>query len=691
MYQGQIGVKLSFIAHGKTRYKNQHPNSLELLSYSAYEKRAQRNDGFRLRHGKGHANESLISWNGITEEWKSKLISTYGSPGSVRNPLELYYTIDAKAKAFYEGAHKDSFRFDDGSYLTPEQAQRYTINASVLNALLFLKNDRETSRKMRNSNMRGLWKSLINDTIAFNDTLKKTGAPHTLPPTKIKQKLLAYVDGSYLSLIDGRAKNTNAQVVSPQMLAVWRDIYAGQRSYKPDYSEVSNRYDAFLAGLIDVVHNSETGECYDRTNPAYKPACRRTVHHHQSAWQHRAPAQSKRSGDRQKFMTQYDPYHKLIQPEFAGSLISVDDRQPPFKNLAGDRIWFYLAIDLGSEAITTWVYGDSKEGLILEFYRQMVRNYSEWGLQLPNEIECESSLNSSYADTFLSPGAMFPKVRIEANKARSKRIERHFRDLRYSIEKKREGWIARPHSKSETNQQADVKIPRIPQEKIIDNGLADICTWNSTLHSNQVLRPNKDRWDVFLDHQHPQERPYNWPSILSGLGKVTRTTMRAGRIALQGKHRVVGQHGIVATGDELINIMTQIEGERVEVKWLDGNDGEVLKALVYDKTGRMVCELLGDLAYHRAHIERTPQCEINRALTSAYANTVQSYIKNGKNEVNTITIIEQKKETARTTRFSMPGQKTYQPRETITKPLPAILTDFERDSKQNKNRLSDRF
>ncbi len=119
----------------------------------------------------------------------------------------------------------------------------------------------------------------------------------------------------------------------------------------------------------------------------------------------------------------YEPFHKLKQPEFAGSIISVDDRQPPFEYAAGKRMWFYCGADLGSKAFTCWVYGTSKEGIILEFYPQMVRNYTKWGLQLPYELECESSLNANYKTSLLQPGAMFQQVRIEANNARGKGIE----------------------------------------------------------------------------------------------------------------------------------------------------------------------------------------------------------------------------------------------------------------------------
>ena len=117
---------------------------------------------------------------------------------------------------------------------------------------------------------------------------------------------------------------------------------------------------------------------------------------------------------------------------------------------------------MGSEAITVWVYGTTKEGIIDDFYRQLVRNYTEWGFNLPLELEGEMSLNSRYKDTILSPGNMFKFVRIEANNARGKRIEAYYRPLRYGLEKKREGWIARPFALSEPNQSGPSEVPIIP-------------------------------------------------------------------------------------------------------------------------------------------------------------------------------------------------------------------------------------
>lgn len=685
-YNHEIGVKLAYVLRDS---KRRNPNSIKEISYSAYEKRARRYPELRLRSGGGSGNSVLLAWHHIPEEWKGKLAKQFGHPEAETNPLSDHFAMSADARRWFDG-----FQFECGTGLTPDQINQYTINASVLEAIKELKNIREINRKMRGTSLRGLWPSLIEDTQQFNDILKQTlGVRHTLPKSiKLKKNLTAYEDFGYESIIDGRAKNQAAKQVTDLMIQIWKDIYAGQRDYKPDYTEVARRYEAFLAGFIDVVIN-ESGELYDPKHPDFNPVSAKTVYNYQSSWEHKVPSHAKRSGNRQVFTMDNIPFHKLLHTEYASTTISVDDRQPPFKNLKGERIWFYNGIDLGSEAFTVWVHGESKEGIILEFYRQMVRNYSQWGLQLPLELEGEMSLNSSYMNSFLQPGAMFQNVRIEANNARGKKVESFYRPLRYALEKKREGWLARPHALLESNQASAHKVPRIPQTEIVRGCLKDIETWNNTLHSNQDKYPGKVRWEVFIQNQNPNLKPYNWNGILSGLGREVKTTMRAGRIMLQGKHRVVGNNGEVAIGESLIKIMKQIEGKQVIVRWLDGNDGEVLKSLVYDLNGSLICELMGDLAYHRSQFERTPQCDINRELTSAYVATVQGFIKRGKNEINQITILENEPPTKKV--FVMPGLDSYEKTEREPEMLPDPSDEFETVlkpiSKQRDTSTASRF
>ena len=62
---------------------------------------------------------------------------------------------------------------------------------------------------------------------------------------------------------------------------------------------------------------------------------------------------------------------------------------------------------------------------------------------------------------------MFQNVRIEANNARGKKIERYFGKLRYEVEKQREGWLARPFALSESNQAGSAPKKIIPSDRLV--------------------------------------------------------------------------------------------------------------------------------------------------------------------------------------------------------------------------------
>ncbi|MEO7212622.1 hypothetical protein [Mucilaginibacter sp.] len=654
-YNNKIGVRLSYLLSDMDRCTD---NSLAVMSYTAYKSKVDRCKDFKLRAGLGPGNEVLIAWDRMPDDWQKQCIARFGNPMPETSPMGRFFTMDAEAKRYY-----DQFQFEgSGEYLTPAQKKRYSINASVLNALKALKINREGQRRSKNGSLKGLWRSLTQDTLLFNDYLKsKHNIQHTLPNNQrsLARRFNAYLKCSYDALIDGRNNNTNAQVVTPEMIKLWKDIFAGQKNHKPTYFEVSVKYNQFLAGQADIINNL-TGEVYDHTAECYRAASEGTVYSYQELWENRAVTHSLRSGDRQKFKGIYEPYHKLKQPEFAGSIISVDDRQPPFEYAPGKRMWFYNAIDLGSEAFTCWVYGETKEGIILDFYKQLVKNYAEFKVPMPHELEGEASLNSSFTSTFLENGAMFQRVRIEANNARGKKIESFYKKLRYGLEKLRMGWLARPFALAESNQAHNGKKEYLTKREIIEGCLIDIQTWNNSLHSDQELHPGMTRWDVFMDKQHPNLVATNWAGILPHLGESQKSTMKAGRIELQGKHRVVGFDGKVALGETLIAVMKRIEGQRVMIKWMEDNDGDVLKSFVYDlKDGSLICELLSDLEYSRATLEQTDSDLENRTLTSAYAATVQGYIRRNAAEIERITIIDRPQPVS--TRFKMPGVKRYIP------------------------------
>lgn len=579
----------------------------------------------RVQFG-GNGRQLLIAFDSLPEHIQNGL----GDPRKVSHILERFYKVDSEAVSFFA-----TYQFDDGTYLDVKYQERYIINASVLKAVIALRSARIDARKAMGGNLIGLNASLCSDAASFQKTLKvKHNVTHTLPENerRFKDALKAFEKEGYGSLISRKHKNQNTRKVTDITLDLLRSMFAGMYT-KPTATQVYRDYGAFLSGHLEVINN-ETGEVYDPVG--FKKLSTQTVTNYMAQWSVRIGTHAARSGNRQQYMQDYKPYHSLDKPKFAGSIISIDDRQPPFKMLDGKRVWFYNAYDIASECFTCWVYGKSKEGIIRDFYQQLIRNYAEWGFHLPAELECESSLNSSFKDTFLKEGSMFQHVRIEANNARGKYIERVFGTLRYQYEKNEIGWLARPNSLKESNQVGPKEVKELPYDQIVEIALRNIEDWNNQPHT---IHKDKSRWEVFCEMQNPYLKETNYQSILPHIGYHTATSVHVGILKLQRKEFLLGRNGQICTGESLIKLMQVVEGRDVDVYWLDDNDGNVLKAVVF--IGNLfICEAIAKPTYNRAKIEQTPADELKRELMSKYVATIEAYGRRQKHSIERITIID---------------------------------------------------
>lgn len=581
----------------------------------------------------GNGRQMLINFDTLPKEIQEAI----GDTRKMKHPLLNFWEISSLATAYYT-----TFEFEDGMPLKQKFIEEYITNASVLIALQKLKEQRLS---MRGGKKVGLTKSLWEDLITFNDILPKIhNQGHTMMfgERHFSRVFKTFLKGNengynFRSLISNKLNNQHAKIMTDEMMELLNAMFAGQE-HKPTRTEVADKYAGFLTGEVEVI-NHTTGEIYDYTDRAkFKPISEGSIIAWLAKWEYIIGALARRSGNRQELLQRFVPYHSLDKVKEAGVLVSIDDRQPPFFYDKSKRMWFYMGIDLGSEAWTTWVYGESKEGLILEFYRQMVRNYTEWGFNLPLELECESSLNSSFKDTFLKQGAMFDRVRIEANKARAKHIERYFGKIRYEFEKEKEGWLGRPFARKEDNQKGAGADIILPKEKIIMNSLYDIQKWNNMEHSRHK---GKSRWQVFTEMQCKDTKPTNWRAILPYLGRVTNTSCNAGIVKFRSSEYLLGLGGEIALGDDLIKLMKYVEGKSFEVYWLDGNDGNTIKAMIY-YDDMLLCELLPKPTYSRSYHELDDTGKVNRQIMSAYENTVNAFMRERKNDIDRLTVIDRR-------------------------------------------------
>ncbi|QKX04856.1 hypothetical protein HN014_07980 [Aquimarina sp. TRL1] len=630
-----------------------------------------KNYGIKRVQSGGNGRQLLVDFDSLSKKHQEIL----GDPRKIGHLLEQYYKVSKSTIDFYY-----DFQYDDGRYLLPETKDKYVINASVLYALLELKKDRTAERLSKGASIRGIDKSLLLEAKSYNELLQKQQKPtHNLPLSQRFYKTLRdFEEFGLISLVkDAKgSRKSNALKMTPETISLLNAMFAKQKS-KPTPTKVAKQYEAFLSGYVKIV-NTDTGLIFDPKE--FKALSLSAITSYLSSWDSQIGTHAIRNGNRQKLNQKLIPYHSLQQAKYANSLLSIDDRQPPFEYQKGKRMWFYNAIDTGSEAFTCWVWGKSKEGIIIDFYRQLVRNYHEWNIPLPDGLECESSLNASFKDTFLKDGAMFQNVRIEANNARGKRIEAYFKPLRYELEKEREGWLARPFAQSEPNQISNEKKQIIPYDRLVEECLIDIVTWNNMEHSKIK---GKTRWEVFLETQNPNVSATNYKEILPYLGYSSKTSCNAGIVKLQRTEWLLGDKGRICTGDSLIRLMKEIEAKNFDVYYLDDNSGNIFKAFVYVK-GRYICEILPKPSYPRAIIERSPSDELARDLMSKYVATVQGYMRSQKNSIDNIVVIDNTPKTLNN-KFQIASIGKYVPKQEPAKEVPIYDEELPLPRRGNNN------
>lgn len=607
----------------------------------------------------GNGNKLRLIFDTLPKKWQQII----GDPRKTEHILENYYKVDSEIVNFYT-----SFQFEDKEYLSLEAQDKHITNAAILKAVQKLEIDRRTERLNKGGSIRSINKTLWKDAVSFI-SMKEDKNPETfictLPRTYqrfIDDAFKPFKKIGYEGIIKKYKSNSNARKVRSSIEEkLFNDLFSAQE-YKPNATDIARQYEAFLSGYNEIV-NEITGEVYIPSE--YRKVEARTIATYLTKWENEIGTHAKRSGDRQQLMGDFSPYHSFSLPVFAGSLLSIDDRNPPFEYEKGKRMWFYNGLDVASGAFTVFVYGKSKEGIITDFYRQLVRNYHEWGFNLPDTLECESSLNSSFKNTFLREGAMFQNVRIEANNARGKIIERRFGTLRYEVEKQRKGWLARPFAKSESNQPGPQKKTIIPYNQLTQNCLQDIQDWNNMPHKKGS---KITKWEYFCENQHQNLQPTNYRAIIPFLGYRTDTSCKVGIIALNNGKYILGENGKIETGEELIRLMKLVEGREIQVRWLDDNQGQIFKAMVFI-ADQYICEAITKPTPNRANIERTDADNEAMQLFAHYKATIDAYQRIRKNELEPVSVISQRPRTLNT-KFIIP--QLIQKKNPEQKPVEAL-------------------
>ncbi len=200
-YAGKLGVKIKFLICDRDK----DPKSLCLISYKAINQRTRSKNCPETQLRRASLNyDALIEYNSIDRNWKDSLTMKFGSPKTEikKSWFAQHYEADRKAFDFYM-----AYRYGENNRkLDLKLIETYTYNASILNAVLLLKENRKNYAKALGSKNINIWETLSKDVNAFREV------EHNLPATTrgLRIAVAKYLEFGYAGLVSGRLQNQNA-------------------------------------------------------------------------------------------------------------------------------------------------------------------------------------------------------------------------------------------------------------------------------------------------------------------------------------------------------------------------------------------------------------------------------------------------------------------------------------------------
>jgi hypothetical protein len=205
IHNGRIGVKIKYLQNDR----NPHADSLNLISYDALNKRMKKNSSNETQLRKPAIGKcSLIEWDSISKHWQSCLILKFGEPQREvkKSWFAQSYAFDSVAYDFYK-----LFRFgNERRALTIDLIDEYTVNASVLNTVKYIKENRQHLRKsLKRSG--DVWHIITQEVNDFRDHVN-----HTLPPSQeaLRKKFAKYEKEGYRSVVSLKLGTSNARKIT---------------------------------------------------------------------------------------------------------------------------------------------------------------------------------------------------------------------------------------------------------------------------------------------------------------------------------------------------------------------------------------------------------------------------------------------------------------------------------------------
>lgn len=628
------------MVNGKADYsrsrtlKGVHPSTLSeeelapILSVPNYKKLAAKKEINVVRPGKGLGSYALVEIATMPLRFQERIKLKYGDMKEdiIRNWLGSHYHIDAKAREFYT-----RFRFDNGDALPPEHIQEYTVNASVIEAVMRAMEDATFMRKVMKAGPVN-WGELAG---AISYYQAEFG--HTLPVSsnRFKKRVNDFKANGYESLISRKFMNQNRRKVTYDIERLLLSIDA--QPEQPFNTTVWEQYNMFVQGDLEL-YDPETGEVLNPAdftdkdgNPlVLSPA---TVANYLNNPKNKA-LRGKLHMSQWDFNNAYRPYHLRSIGEYALSKVSLDDRDLPRPMKDGNRVKAYYAYDVVSGAVVGYAYNRYKTTeLFLDCMRNMFQTLDRNGMYIPAELEVEHHLVSDFADGLMQAGTVFPLIRwCNPGNSREKRAEHKNREKKYGVEKRTQVGIGRWYAKLEANRPKEekvydeknntYKVKTYSYEELVADDIRAIETFNAQPHPNQKRYPGMSRWDVLCAHQNPNLAPWDKAVLYRFIGQHTETTIRQNTYCTV----MYNQYGLPSP--EIIEKL-EPRNYKVDAYYLPDADGTINEVYIY-QNGRYIATCKPVARYNENTAEQTEYDKAAYTEQSKYVAQFDKMMKDGK-------------------------------------------------------------
>lgn len=614
--------------------RGHHPSMLSMeelapiMSVPNYKKLAARKEINVVRQGKGLGSYALIEIATMPLRFQERIKLKYGDMKEdvIRNWLGSHYHIDAKARDFYT-----RFRFDNGDTLPPEHIQEYTVNASVIEAVMRAMEDGTFMRKAMKAGPVN-WGELAG---AISYYQAEFG--HTLPVSsnRFKKRVNDFKANGYESLISRKFMNQNRRKVTYDIERLLLSIDA--QPEQPFNTTVWEQYNMFVQGDLEL-YDPETGEVLNPAdftdkdgNPlVLSPA---TVANYLNNPKNKA-LRAKLHMSQWDFNNAYRPYHLRSIGEFSLSKVSLDDRDLPRPMKDGNRVKAYYAYDVVSGAVVGYAYNRYKTTeLFLDCMRNMFQTLDRNGMYIPAELEVEHHLVSDFADGLMQAGTVFPLIRwCNPGNSREKRAEHKNREKKYGVEKRTQVGIGRWWAKLEANRPKEekvydeknntYKVKTYSYEELVADDIRAIQTFNAQPHPNQKRYPGMSRWDVLCAHQNPNLAPWDKAVLYRFIGQHTETTIRQNTYCTV----MYNQYGLPSP--EIIEKL-EPRNYKVDAYYLPDADGTINEVYIY-QNGRYIATCKPVARYNENTAEQTEYDKAAYTEQSKYVAQFDKMMKDGK-------------------------------------------------------------